>query len=241
MAVTNCPECGGKVSDQAMSCPHCGVSLSHCPKCGGVIKWGVSACPHCGIGLEWNNSNQKESFGLSSLSGSDDKSEKKDDGKLGCWGWIGIIFALAIIGSITDKCGGSDDSTATDDADTTKVEQVIQSSTTEEKEEETTTDNETDDDYVQIQLESIMSGVLKKHYRDFSKLIKLEKLPSTSDYNYKFTIEEKIGGGMTCKQQGFIKCYADGEVSDVISYGDPFDFRDNKGNDVHDRTGYGLY
>lgn len=225
MAVTKCPECGGTISDSVRTCIHCGANLAPCYNCGGLVKVGEGACPHCGSDLEWHY---------------DDESKKKEKGddKLGCWGWLGIIFVLVILGNIVDKCGGSDDSSATDDADATKVEQVIQAPATEEG---TTTDSQTNNDYVQAQLESTMSRELKHYYRDFSKLIKLEELPSTSDYNYKFTIEEKLEGGLTCKQEGFIRCYADGEVSDVISYGDPFDFRDNKGNEVHDRTGYGLY
>lgn len=82
---------------------------------------------------------------------------------------------------------------------------------------------------------------IKNHYNDFSKLISLEELPETSDYDYRFTIEEKIDAGMTCKQKGFVKCYSDGTVSNITNYGGPFDFRDNKGNEVHDPTGNSLY
>lgn len=34
-SIINCPACGGKVSDQAEKCPHCGQPMARkCPKCG---------------------------------------------------------------------------------------------------------------------------------------------------------------------------------------------------------------
>lgn len=33
--IVNCPACGGKVSEQAAACPHCGQPMAkRCPKCG---------------------------------------------------------------------------------------------------------------------------------------------------------------------------------------------------------------
>ncbi|MCM1233354.1 MAG: zinc ribbon domain-containing protein [Ruminococcus flavefaciens] len=51
MALINCPECGNEVSDQADSCPHCGMTLKEAQKqpininmnSGSSVK-----CPRCG-------------------------------------------------------------------------------------------------------------------------------------------------------------------------------------------------
>ena len=68
MALVKCRECGDQVSDQAHSCPHCGVpdpgmdmetlykefrttpkgdSIS-CRECGKDLAENTEACPHCG-------------------------------------------------------------------------------------------------------------------------------------------------------------------------------------------------
>lgn len=60
MAIVNCPECQGKVSDQAESCPHCGVDFSSCPDCGGLIKLYAEKCPHCGASISWGNNDDEK-------------------------------------------------------------------------------------------------------------------------------------------------------------------------------------
>lgn len=54
MALINCPECGGRVSDKAKACPHCGyaVAVPRCPECGGVVSEDMSTCPGCGYPLQ---------------------------------------------------------------------------------------------------------------------------------------------------------------------------------------------
>lgn len=59
MALTNCKECNGKVSDQAKSCPHCGAPIGiaikekvqeyirKCRHCGSEYRVGEPTCPHC--------------------------------------------------------------------------------------------------------------------------------------------------------------------------------------------------
>ena len=45
MALINCPECNGEVSDVAMKCPSCGVQLRKAKRSlfGKIIKWGFIA------------------------------------------------------------------------------------------------------------------------------------------------------------------------------------------------------
>lgn len=54
MALTKCPECGGKVSDKATQCPHCGCPIEKphkqsktCPECGQEVDASVMVCPNC--------------------------------------------------------------------------------------------------------------------------------------------------------------------------------------------------
>lgn len=57
MALIICPECGGKVSDSASSCPHCGYSLAnikHCTECNAVITENEAVCPECGHPTPWS-------------------------------------------------------------------------------------------------------------------------------------------------------------------------------------------
>lgn len=53
----NCPECGGQVSDSAVSCPHCGYSLTnlkHCEECNALITENNAVCPQCGCQTPWS-------------------------------------------------------------------------------------------------------------------------------------------------------------------------------------------
>ena len=53
MAMINCPECGREVSDQATSCPNCGIPINKtekkfCQHCGETIDKDCVICPKCG-------------------------------------------------------------------------------------------------------------------------------------------------------------------------------------------------
>jgi len=53
MAVVTCPECGGKVSTMAPTCPHCGFAghaetSARCAECEGEVTAQATSCPHCG-------------------------------------------------------------------------------------------------------------------------------------------------------------------------------------------------
>ena len=51
MAITQCSECGGKVSTSATACPHCGSPVGPqitCPDCGEELAASLAACPGCG-------------------------------------------------------------------------------------------------------------------------------------------------------------------------------------------------
>ena len=54
MALFECPKCGGKVSDKANQCPHCGCLVEQsqnksktCPECGQEVDISVMVCPNC--------------------------------------------------------------------------------------------------------------------------------------------------------------------------------------------------
>ena len=54
MALTECVECGGKVSTRAEVCIHCGSPVEpptpqiNCPDCGEDFAGSLAACPVCG-------------------------------------------------------------------------------------------------------------------------------------------------------------------------------------------------
>lgn len=48
MALIRCPECGHEISDKALSCPHCGVTIHVCRECGQVLVGSQDVCPNCG-------------------------------------------------------------------------------------------------------------------------------------------------------------------------------------------------
>ena len=52
MVLLTCPECGGKVSDQATSCPHCGYPISILDLRNNET---VISLLHRNNGLNWNN------------------------------------------------------------------------------------------------------------------------------------------------------------------------------------------
>lgn len=66
MALINCPECGGQISEKAVECIHCGKILKKqtvverkCKECGGVISDDDIVCPQCGCPTEYNDEPQK--------------------------------------------------------------------------------------------------------------------------------------------------------------------------------------
>lgn len=52
MALVQCAECSGQLSDKASACPHCGApakpALVPCAECGQKISRKALACPKCG-------------------------------------------------------------------------------------------------------------------------------------------------------------------------------------------------
>ena len=62
MAISSCPECGGKVSTTAKKCVHCGVELKSCPECEAVLLSNIEICPECGYDFSIDNGkeNNKE-------------------------------------------------------------------------------------------------------------------------------------------------------------------------------------
>lgn len=52
MAIIVCPECGGKISDTATQCIHCGAKVKNCPECGTVYTEAVRICSECGYTFE---------------------------------------------------------------------------------------------------------------------------------------------------------------------------------------------
>ena len=48
MAIIDCPECGGEISDKADHCVHCGVAVFVCPECGKVSLGQEKKCAFCG-------------------------------------------------------------------------------------------------------------------------------------------------------------------------------------------------
>lgn len=82
MAIVQCKECGGMVSTQARSCPHCGAVMSgtaFCRKCGKKIDEEAVICPYCGVP---QGKVTTKTGGV------------KDDGNIG-WGILGFFIPLA--------------------------------------------------------------------------------------------------------------------------------------------------
>lgn len=81
MAIVQCKECGGMVSTQARSCPHCGAVMggtAFCRKCGKKIDEEAVICPYCGVP---QGKVATKTGGM------------KDDGNIG-WGVLGFFFPI---------------------------------------------------------------------------------------------------------------------------------------------------
>jgi len=68
MAIINCPECEKEISDQAASCPNCGMQINEphekkemmfCAKCGKEIDKDAMMCPHCGVATQNYHAQQR--------------------------------------------------------------------------------------------------------------------------------------------------------------------------------------
>lgn len=55
MALINCPECDGKISDSVKQCIHCGAKISACPECHDVFAKHLDSCPTCGYRFKETN------------------------------------------------------------------------------------------------------------------------------------------------------------------------------------------
>lgn len=54
MALTSCPECGGKISTSVDQCVHCGCKITVCPVCGKVYINYPNFCGECGHNFDSN-------------------------------------------------------------------------------------------------------------------------------------------------------------------------------------------
>ena len=52
MAIINCPECNGQISDTAKKCVHCGYEFKICPECKTILQANVSKCTSCGYQMD---------------------------------------------------------------------------------------------------------------------------------------------------------------------------------------------
>lgn len=80
--------------------------------------------------------------------------------------------------------------------------------------------------------------VLRQYYPDMKEVVSIKEIDKPDRTTYKFTIIEYCGSG-TNKRDGFIDCRKDGSIIRVQTYGDPYEFRDGAGNELHNK--YGLY
>jgi tetratricopeptide (TPR) repeat protein len=56
MALIKCPECNREISDNALTCPYCGVAIRgkfiKCPECSRLVSINAKACPECGFPIK---------------------------------------------------------------------------------------------------------------------------------------------------------------------------------------------
>lgn len=60
MAMITCPNCGGKISDKAKKCVHCGTVFipeekKYCQDCGAELEEDMKICPQCGCPVDDEN------------------------------------------------------------------------------------------------------------------------------------------------------------------------------------------
>lgn len=61
MALTTCPECGGKLSTTVKNCIHCGCKITFCPECGMTLIGEPISCTECGYSFGSKNASQNQS------------------------------------------------------------------------------------------------------------------------------------------------------------------------------------
>lgn len=61
MALTTCPECGGKISTTVKNCIHCGCKITVCPECGMTLIGEPISCTECGYSFGSKNASQNQS------------------------------------------------------------------------------------------------------------------------------------------------------------------------------------
>ena len=121
MPLINCLECNAIISDQAPSCPHCGIPQGknlasiQCPECDTQISPQASSCPQCGIPLKKLSApkipsipTSEDSYGkviaslfsLSFFFSSQGRISRLQYAlAIGCLIAIGIIFNVLLLGS----------------------------------------------------------------------------------------------------------------------------------------------
>jgi tetratricopeptide (TPR) repeat protein len=56
MALIKCPECNREISENALTCPYCGVAIRGkfitCPECSRLVSINAKACPECGFPIK---------------------------------------------------------------------------------------------------------------------------------------------------------------------------------------------
>ncbi|MBR3523523.1 MAG: zinc-ribbon domain-containing protein [Bacilli bacterium] len=73
MALIKCSECGKQISDQASTCPHCGIAVkayTYCSNCGAKVV-SDNFCTNCGVSTNksFNNPNNKKMCGIALAGG----------------------------------------------------------------------------------------------------------------------------------------------------------------------------
>ena len=96
--------------------------MAFCKHCGSKLEDGAKFCPKCG-----NPTN-----GEVDAPKSDDNGKNNEDAKNAKVGCISLVVIILIIGYIFNKCGGGEDSKASDDANAPKTEQVASENPTTE-------------------------------------------------------------------------------------------------------------
>lgn len=60
MAMIECPECKGTISNKATQCVHCGCKINNCFECGNIFAGEQGQCPECGFSLNLKQTEQEK-------------------------------------------------------------------------------------------------------------------------------------------------------------------------------------
>ena len=103
MALFDCPECGGKVSDKASLCPHCGCPVEQpqnksktCPECGQEVDASVMVCPNCAFPFSVMDKDNTDAMQM-------DSSERKRPKSRGLLLWIVLLFVAVLAFTYNNK------------------------------------------------------------------------------------------------------------------------------------------